>query len=172
MAALMIVLSVAVIVTMIQNRRLASQLAALTNRQAQTEQQITRLSKTNRKQTCKQRQFDRKLKQQRLQQEKLRKDQERIRKEQTRQADNLNKMQFKLNQALADIENGNTRLSQLFALLDVLEANQAAAVPGSSQDVKYQKQIVTLTAQIAQTEKRIAKAQFDHDTAVQKIKAA
>lgn len=81
------------------------------------------------------------------------------------------KKQFKLDQALADIEAGKVRLSQLYAILDIAEANQAAAAPGSAQDVRYQKQIVTLTSQIARAEKQLAKAQFDRDTASAAIAA-
>lgn len=155
----------------IHNRRLEKQLAAVMEWQTATDSRLDRLSKTSRKQTSRQRKYERKLEVQRKKQARLAKQQEQIRKEQAKQADTLNKMQFKLNQALADIETGNTRLSQLFGLLDIAEANQAAALPGSAQDVKYQKQIVTLTSQIAATEKRIAKAQFDRDTATAAIAA-
>lgn len=171
MTAILVILAGAVVAMAMQNRRLSSQIAALLDRQEQAEQKLDRLSKTSRKQTSRQRKYEHKLEVQRKKQARLAKQQEQIRKEQTRQADTLNKMQFKLNQALADIETGNTRLSQLFALLDIAEANQAAAAPGSSQDVRFQKQIVTLTAQIARTEKQIAKAQFDRDTATAAIAA-
>ena len=115
--------------------------------------------------------YVRKLERQRKNQARPAKHQEQIRKEQNRQAGTLNKMQVKLNQALADIETGNTRLSQLFALLDIAEANQAAVAPGSSQDVRFQKQIVTLTAQIARVEKQLARAQVGRDTATVAIAA-
>lgn len=171
MTAVLVILAVAVAVMAFQNRRLSSQIAALLDRQEQAEQKLDRLSKTSRKQTSRQRKYEHKLEVQRKKQARLAKQQEQLRKEQTRQAATMTKMQFKLNQALADIETGNTRLSQLYALLDIAEANQAAVIPGSSQDYKYQKQIVSLENQIAATEKRIAKAQFDRDTATAAIAA-
>lgn len=103
--------------------------------------------------------------QQAAKQEKLRKEQEKLSREQRRQAVSISKMKFKLSQALADFETGKDRLSQLYALLDIAEDNRAAAMPGTAQDVRYQKQIVTLTAQIAATEKRMEKARFDAQTA-------
>ena len=81
-------------------------------------------------------------------------------------------MQFALEQAAAEIEAGNNRLSQLFALLDIAQANQAAAMPGSRDDVRYQKQILTLESQIHTAEKRIAKAAFTKAEAENKLKIA
>ncbi|MBQ9662935.1 MAG: hypothetical protein IJV40_07300 [Oscillospiraceae bacterium] len=168
MTALLII---AVVALIIHNRKLEKQLSSMTEWQCVTDSRLDKLSRTSRKHTSRQRKYEQKLDQQRKKQARLAKEQERIRKEQTRQAETISKLSFRLSQAEADIQHQQTRLSQLFALLDIAEANQAAAVPGSTQDVRCQKQIITLTNQIAACEKRIAKAQFDRDTAAAAIAA-
>ena len=144
---------------------------SLTAQQLAFDERINKLNRTTKKATNKQRAFDRKLKQQRQKQERLQKEQQKLRAEQAKQTETINKMQFKLNQALADIEAGKVRLAQLYALLDIAENNRAGAVPGSSADVRYQRQIITITNQIHSTEKRIAKAEFDRNTAKAAIAA-
>ena len=172
MTTAVLILSVsALIFMMIQNRRLALRLAALADAQAVTENRLDRLCKKTRKTTNKQRQFDRKLEQQRRRQERISKAQEQIKKEQRKQAQSISKLSFRISQAEMDIAAGMDRLSQLYALLDIAEAHQAAAMPGSVQDVRYQKQIVTLTAQIAATERRIEKARFDRSQAQEGLAA-
>lgn len=171
MTAVMIILAVAVTVMAYQNRRLALQLAALADAQAVTEGKLDHLSKKTRRTTNKQRQFDRKLEQQRRRQERISKAQEQIKKEQRKQAQSISRLSFRISQAEMDIATGMDRLSQLYALLDIAEAHQAAAMPGSVQDVRYQKQIVTLTAQIAATERRIEKARFDRSQAQEGLAA-
>lgn len=172
MTTAVLILSVSTLIfTVIQNRRLALQLAALADAQTVTENRLDRLSKKTRRATNKQRQFDRKLEQQRKRQERISKAQEQIKREQRKQAQSITKLSFRISQAEADIATGMDRLSQLFALLDIAEAHQAAAMPGTAQDVRYQKQIVTLTAQIAATEKRIEKARFDRSQAQEGLAA-
>ena len=148
-----------------QNKKLSARLSALADRQEEAEANIAKLSRRSRKQTFKQRQFDRRLEQQH-------KRQERIAKEQTKQTELIRKLQFQLEQAMSEIEAGNNRLSQLFALLDIANANQAAAMPGSREDVRYQKQILTLENQIHTVEKRIAKAKFTMSDAQCRMPAA
>lgn len=169
--ALFILTVAALIVAVVQNRRLAQQIAALADAQAVTENRLDRLSKKTRRTTNKQRQFDRKLEQQRRRQERISKAQEQIKKEQRKQAQSISKLSFRISQAESDIAAGMDRLSQLFALLDIAEANRAAAMPGTAQDVRYQKQIVSLTAQIAATERRIEKARFDRSQAQEGLAA-
>ena len=172
MTTAVLILSVsALIFTVIQNRRLALRLAALADAQTVTENRLDRLSKKTRRTTNKQRQFDRKLEQQRKRQERISKAQEQIKKEQRKQAQSISKLSFRISQAESDIAAGMDRLSQLFALLDIAEANRAAAMPGTAQDVRYQKQIVSLTAQIASTERRIEKARFDRSQAQEGLAA-
>lgn len=166
-----IILTIAVIAMAIQNRRLSLMIAALANAQEETQQRVDRLSKTSKKTTYKQRQFDRKLEQQRKKQARLAKDQERIRKEQTRQSETIRKTEFKLAAALTDIQTQTTRLTQLYALLDCAQRQQAGSIPGSRQDISAQRQIISLENQIATCEKRIAKAEFDAQEARVKIAA-
>ena len=160
-----IILVVAIAALIWQNRKLMEQLAQVSDRQEAMETRLDKLSRRSRKQTFKQRQFDRRLEQQR-------KRQERIAKEQTKQAELISKLQFQLEQAMSEIETGNNRLAQLFALLDIANANQAAAMPGSREDVRYQKQILTLENQIHTVEKRIAKAKFTMSDAQRRMSAA
>lgn len=160
-----IILVVAIAALIWQNRKLMEQLEQISDRQEDMETRLDKLSRRSRKQTFKQRQFDRRLEQQR-------KRQERIVKEQTKQAELISKLQFQLEQAMSEIDAGNNRLSQLFALLDIANANQAAAMPGSREDVRYQKQILTLENQIHTVEKRIAKAKFTMSDAQRRMSAA
>lgn len=160
-----IILVIAIAALIWQNRKLMEQLAKVSDRQEDMEHRLDKLSRKTRKQTFKQRQFDRKLEQQR-------KRQERIVKEQTKQAELISKLQFQLEQAMSEIEAGSNRLSQLFALLDIAQANQAAAMPGSREDVRFTKQILTLENQIHTAEKRIAKAQFTKAEVEQRMTAA
>lgn len=171
MTAVLFILAIAVAVMAFQNRRLSSQIAALVDRQEQTEQQINRLSKTSRKQTSRQRKYERKLEQQRKKQARLAKQQEQIRKEQTKQRETISKLSFRLSQAEADIQHQQNRLSQLFALLDIAQAEQAAALPGTRQDIHAQKLIIGLENQIATCEKRIRKAEFDRSQAEEAMAA-
>lgn len=160
-----IIIVVAIAALIWQNRKLMEQLAQVSDRQEDMEHRLDKLSRKTRKQTFKQRQFDRRLEQQR-------KRQERIVKEQTKQAELISRLQFQLEQAMSEIEAGSNRLSQLFALLDIAQANQAAAMPGSREDVRYQKQILTLENQIHTVEKRIAKAKFTMSDAQRRMSAA
>ncbi len=84
---------------------------------------------------------------------------------------NGNKFSFRIAQAESDIQHQQTRLSQIFALLDIAEAEQAAALPGSRQDIAAQKQIIALENQIAACERRLSKAEFDKATAEQTLAA-
>lgn len=160
-----IILVIAIAALIWQNRKLMEQLAKVSERQEDMEHRLDKLSRKTRKQTFKQRQFDRKLEHQR-------KRQERIVKEQTKQAELISRLQFQLEQAMSEIEAGSNRLSQLFALLDIAQANQATAMPGSREDVRFTKQILTLENQIHTAEKRIAKAQFTKAEVEQRMTAA
>ena len=164
-------LTVIVALLLWQNRKLMQQLALLSDRQADMEGRLDKLTRKTKKATFRQRQFDRRLEQQRRKQVRLAKAQEHMQKEQTRQAEQLSKPQFDLVQAMAEIDAGNTRIAQLFALLDIAEANRAAAMPGSREEVRYQKQIISLEQQIYATQKRIAKAEYTQKTARQKLAA-
>ena len=101
------------------------------------------------------------------QEELNRKEAEQIRKHD----EQIRKLQFQMAQAQADIEAERERISGLYALLDIAEANQAAAHPGSRADETAQRKIISLTAQIAASEKRIRKAEHTKATAEAKLAA-
>ena len=102
----------------------------------------------------------------------------RIAKEQARQAEQLAKheeriaqLEFRMTQAEADIAAETERIASLYALMDIAEAEQAAAVPGSKTDIRAQKQIISYQSAIHAAEKRKAKAEFTKQTAQQKLSA-
>lgn len=170
--AIMAVTVAALLYTLRQNRRLASQLAALAARQDQADERINQLTRKTKKATVKQRQFDRRIEQQHKRQERLAKAQEQIRKDQRKQAEMLRKTQFKLEQATGDIEAAKLRLSSLYSLLDIALSNQAVQMPGSPADYRYQKQITSLQHSISIAERQFAKAKFERDNALRQIDAA
>lgn len=115
---------------------------------------------------------------QRQEQERLAKEQERQAKEQARQAEQLAKheeqlakLEFRMTQAEADIAAESERIANLYALMDIAAAEQAAAVPGSKTDIRAQKQIISYQSAIHAAEKRKAKAEYTKKTAQQKLSA-
>jgi len=97
--------------------------------------------------------------------ERLLREQERQAKEQERQAAQLAKherriadLEYRMKQAEQDIAHYTETLGNLCALLDIEQAEQAAAVPGSKTDIKCQKRIITLNNQIHTAETRLNKA--------------
>ena len=105
-------------------------------------------------------------------------EQERQAKEQARQAEQLAKheeqlakLEFCMTQAEADIAAESERIANLYALMDIAVAEQAAAVPGSKTDIRAQKQIISYQSAIHAAEKRKAKAEFTKQTAQQKLSA-
>ena len=159
-------------ILIIRNRKLEKQIAIMMEWQTETDNRLNTLNRKSRKQTNKQRMYEQKLWQQRKRQERMEKAQEKIRREQAKQRETISKLSFRLTQAEADIQHQQTRLNQLFALLDVTALNQTGTVPGTAQDFKYQKQIIAIENQIAACEKKIAKAQFDRSQAQEALKAA
>ena len=96
---------------------------------------------------------------------------ERIKREVERQAEQLAKLTFQIEEAEADILTAQQRISQLYGLLDIAEANRAAATPGSKQDESAQRKIISLENQIAAAEKKLRSAQFKKQTAETKLAA-
>lgn len=158
----------ALIFTVIQNKRLASQLAALAAAQTNIEDRINQLG---RKQTNTARRHEQKIERLHRKQREQAERQTRIEKEQQKQAANINKLQFTISQAESDIAAAQDRLTSLFAILDCIRAQQADAVPGSSADIRLARQAVVLESQIATAERKLAKAQFDRNTAQATIAA-
>lgn len=171
MTTILMILAGAVVAMAMQNRRLSSQIAALLDRQEQTEQQLDRLSKRSKKATNAARRQEQKIERLHRKQREQADRQKRIEAEQKKQAQNISKLSFRLSQAEADIQHQQGRLTQLFALMDVVQSEQAAALPGSRQDVSAQKQIISLENQIATCEKRIRKAEFDRSQAQEALAA-
>ena len=116
-----------------------------------------------------------------LEQEQVRqrKEQERLAKEQEKQAEILRKheeeiakLRHKLTSAESDITHWSEQIGNLYALLDIEQANQASALPGSKTDIKAQKSIITLTNKIHAAEQRLSKAEFERDSAQRKLEVA
>ena len=106
-------------------------------------------------------------------QEKIQREQERIRKEQAKQAEQIAKhekrisdLEFKMEQAESDIAHWKEQTGNLYALLDVLQVELEQAIVGGKNQMKIQKQIISLTNQIHAAESRLAKA--EHVKAVSK----
>lgn len=115
-----------------------------------------------------QEQIRREQERQAREQARLAKEQERQHREQIRQAAQLAALNFRISQAEADIAAGEERIAALYGLMDIAAAAQHKAEPGSRQDEQAQRKIISLQNQIHTTEKRIAKAQFDRETAQRK----
>ena len=83
----------------------------------------------------------------------------------------IEKLKFRMEQAESDIEHWTEQLGNLYALLDIEQNAQIASVPGSAQDAKHQRKIITLTNQIHTAESRLAKAQYTKSEAERKMSA-
>lgn len=82
------------------------------------------------------------------------------------------KLQFKVEQAERDIEHLRENVSNLYALLDYVNAELDQAIIGGKNQFKLQKQAITLTNQIHVAESRLNKATFDRDQAKKKLEVA
>ncbi|MBO5967291.1 MAG: hypothetical protein J6S14_02200 [Clostridia bacterium] len=106
------------------------------------------------------------------------KEQKRLAEEQRKQAallakhdEQIAKLEYRMDQAEADIAHWKEAVGKLYALLDLAEAEQAASVPGSKTDVACQKRIITLTNQIHTAESKLRKAAYERNTAQSKLGA-
>ena len=106
-------------------------------------------------------------------------EQERLAKEQERQAaqlekheEQLAKLEHRLAVAEGDIAHWQEQICNLYALLDIEQAEQAGAVPGSKSDIQHQKKIITLSNQIHAAENRLAKAKFEKSFCENKLEVA
>lgn len=172
MTTIILLLTIAALIgVLIENRRLAEQIAAINDRQAETEIRLDKLGKRSRKQTNTAKRHEQKIERLHRKQREQAARQDRIEKEQKKQAETLSKVQFKLSQSLADIEAAQDRLTSLFAILDCIKAQQAETIPGSAADVRLARQAVVLESQISAAERKLAKAQFEAAEAREKIAA-
>ena len=148
---------------------------------------LTKAKPRQRKQTLTEREqflMEWKLAQEKAKQETARinaviREQERLAKEQERQAaqlekheEQLAKLEHRLAVAEGDIAHWQEQIGNLYALLDIEQAEQAGAVPGSKSDIQHQKKIITLSNQIHAAENRLAKAKFEKSFCENKLEVA
>ena len=81
-------------------------------------------------------------------------------------------LEYRMTQAEEDIAHWKETVGALYALLDLAQAEQAAAVPGSKADARAQKQIITLGNQIHAAETKLSKAKYTKKTAERELSAA
>ena len=99
----------------------------------------------------------------------LEKEQTRLAAESQKHAEQIAKLEFKMEQAVGDIEHITEQLGDLYALLDVAENQRMMAVPGSKADISAQNKIISLKNRIRTAEKRLDKAKFDKAEAERKL---
>lgn len=78
-----------------------------------------------------------------------------------KQAEEIQKLNYRLSAAEANIEHWRSQVCSLYALLDIEQAEQANAIPGSAKDIKHQKRIIALNNQINTAENKLSKAKFE-----------
>lgn len=175
MIAIFVILSTvtaaALVYSLRMNRELARRLEALADRQEETEHAVTKLSRKARRQTNTARKQEAKIERMHRKQREQADRQKRIEAEQRKQAQSISKLQFKMQLAESDIAAAQDRLTGLFAILDCIKAQQADTVPGSPADIRLARQAVVLESQIATAERKLAKAQYDAQTAKEGLAA-
>lgn len=78
----------------------------------------------------------------------------------------------KLNQVEDDVEHWKLQLGRLYNLLSIAEENMNAATVGGKDQIKYQKQVVTLTNHVHNAEKKYTKALQDREDIMEKMEVA
>ena len=151
--ALLIIAVTAIAYMAHQNRQLRQAVKALADKQEQTDARLDKLSKRSRKHTNTARRHEAKIERLHRKQREQADRQQKIEVEQRKQAISISKLEFKVQTALADIQHHQNRINQLYAILDIVQAEQSAAQPGSKADVSTQRQIITIENQIANAEK-------------------
>lgn len=89
----------------------------------------------------------------------------------TKKREQEDKALYQLIQADSDIDFCKELIGDLYALLDLAELELAQAMVGGKNQVKQQKQVITLKKQINAAETRLRKAQFCRYSAEQKLSA-
>lgn len=84
----------------------------------------------------------------------------------------IEKLQFRLDQAESDIEFLKEKIGNLYALRDMAVNELDQAVIGGKNQTKYQKQIMSLDNQIHAAESKLNKAQFEKRTMERKMEVA
>lgn len=103
---------------------------------------------------------------------KLEREQQRQAEQLAKHEERLEKLEYRLSAAEADIEHWSEQIGNLYALLDIEMAEQAGAVPGSKTDIKCQKRIIALNNQIHTAESRVRKAQFEKSFCEKRVEVA
>ena len=148
-------------------------------REQRRQEQIDRVRREQARQRTEQARLRDEWRRQEAEAARLAREQITLAKEQERQAAQILKhgkrladLEHRMEQAEADIEHWKAQLGALYALLDLAQAEQVAAAPGSKADARAQKQIITLGNQIHAAEARLNKAEHIKKTAEQELSAA
>ena len=84
----------------------------------------------------------------------------------------ISELEFKMDKAIKDEEHWKEQVGNLYALLDIAENELQQAIIGGKNQMKYQKQIITLNNQIHAAEARYDKAKQDKTMLKRELEAA
>ena len=84
----------------------------------------------------------------------------------------ISELEFKMDKAIKDEEHWKEQVGNLYALLDMAENELQQAIIGGKNQMKYQKQIITLNNQIHAAEARYDKAKQDKTMLKRELEAA
>ena len=84
----------------------------------------------------------------------------------------ISELEFKMDKAIKDEEHWKEQVGNLYALLDMAENELQQAIIGGKNQMKYQKQIITLNNQIHAAEARYDKAKQDKAMLKRELEAA
>ena len=84
----------------------------------------------------------------------------------------ISELEFKMDKAIKDEEHWKEQVGNLYALLDMAQNELQQAIIGGKNQMKYQKQIITLNNQIHAAEARYDKAKQDKTMLKRELEAA
>lgn len=84
----------------------------------------------------------------------------------------ISELEFKMDKAIKDEEHWKEQVGNLYALLDMAQNELQQAIIGGKNQMKYQKQIITLNNQIHAAEARYDKAKQDKTMLERELEAA
>ena len=84
----------------------------------------------------------------------------------------ISELEFKMDKAIKDEEHWKEQVGNLYALLDMAQNELQQAIIGGKNQMKYQKQIITLNNQIHAAEARYDKAKQDKTMLKREMEAA
>lgn len=79
------------------------------------------------------------------------------------------KLQFRMDQAEMDIVHWKEQIGNLYALMDIVQAELAQATIGGKTQEKWQRKAITLTNQIHAAEAKLAKAEYEKKCSARKL---